>query len=192
MAKPHTLNGVHLVEIVIPMTSAELNRAVAAKQAELSDRILALETQAKSGPLAEAEEKELEDLRALGGPDIAQRVLSEKKAVIALRSVTRLQAVHRAQLRDDANKWLMEKMGLGKLEDIEQDAVPDDLGSQWQILFQAADIVSALAPDACAGWKVPETLADWVDVPDYIFTQALIETWALNPQFTFALPQGGK
>lgn len=183
------MNDVTVIELVRPMTTTYLQREVERRQAErraeteeLEAKIAAAEGQDKK-PAKRVTDR-LRVLQSVNGTQDAKEILEANTIVIALRSVTRGQAFHRGQMQLEARQWLMDQAGVETYEEINMDNVGDSIGQVWMAMYQAADIVCALVTEECKGWEIPKHLEEWADVPDWIFTRALSETWALNPQFT--------
>jgi len=187
-------SDISVVELVRPMTSEYLQREVARRQSERGAEIEQLEAEIAAMGAEDLEKSDLparlEVLRGVNGTQDAQDILEANTVKIALRSVTRREAFQRGQLQVQAREWLLEQAGVERYEDIDMGVVDDAIGQVWMAMYQAADIIPALIPDKCKGWKVPRDLEGWADVKDYIFTKALAETWALNPQFTIMQQSG--
>ena len=187
-------SDISVVELVRPMTSEYLQREVARRQSERGAEIEQLEAEIEAMSAEDLEKSDLPDrlevLRGINGTHDAQEILADHTVKIALRSVTRREAFQRGQLQVQAREWLLEQADVEKYEDIDMTQVDDTIGEVWMAMYQAADIIPALIPEQCKGWKVPKTLEGWADVKDYIFTKALAETWALNPQFTIMQQSG--
>lgn len=187
-------SDISVVELVRPMTSDYLQSEIAKRQDGRRAEIEQLEAIVAAMSDEEMEESDvptqLETLRSINGTQDAQEILAENTVKIALRSVTRREAFRRGQLQLQAREWLLDNAGVENYEDIDMTTVDDSIGSVWMAMYQAADIIPALVIEQCEGWDIPDDLEGWADVRDFIFTKALAECWALNPQFTLMTQSG--
>ena len=183
------MDDISVVEVQRPVSAQALTREVERIQAERSEEIQALrdllDGQEEQDP---ALESRLEELQSINGTQDAERILAESTVKIALRSVTRRQSFRRANLIEDSRRWLADRLGVSvdDLRGMDGSEMETEHGAMAYIMFQAADIMVALVPERCEGWDVPRSQEEWCDVPDWLFTQALTETWALNPQFVIS------
>jgi hypothetical protein len=173
------------------MTSVYLQKEIGRRQDGRRAEIEELEAEiAEAEAPGESVLEKLETLKSVNGTQDAEAILAANTIKIALRSITRREAFQRNQLQVQAREWLQDQTGAETYEDIVSKDVDDSIGSVWMAMYQAADIIPALVADQCEGWDVPDKLEDWADIPDHIFTSALAEAWALNPQFTLMQLEG--
>lgn len=186
------MGNVSVVELVRPMASDFLEQEVWRRQKERGEEIEALEARLEkdSEPDPDWVEERLTTLRSVNGTQDAEELLADNTIKIALRSITRRQAMKRGQLQTDAKAWLTEQAGAKTYEDVNIHEVDDDIGETWMAMYQAADIMVAIVPEQCKGWDIPKSQEEWADAPDWIFVKALSESWALNPQFVLGAMSG--
>ena len=178
----------YVIELLRPMSADALQKAIRLRQGEREEEIAELEAKlAEQDELGQPQDpawqKKLEALRNYNGKGDAEAILAGNTIKIAVHSVTRKEAFRRGKLQTQAREWLLGQLGVEKWGDVNTNELPEELAEHWVMMYQAADIIPALVPEECRGWKIPEKLEDWPGVKDYIFERALAETWALNPQF---------
>lgn len=112
-----------------------------------------------------------------------EKVKKNNTIRLALVPATRRQAYLRLDARNEAREWLQEQTGVEDADDLNFEDLSRELQIDWNIMFQAADIIGALVPDQCEDWTPPDSLNGWCDVSDLIFREALGAALQLNPQW---------
>lgn len=158
-------------------------------------------------PLGQAALAQFIEQAAKSDPEVELTPQAIKDALgvkIACRSLTRLQAVTRTQMRDTVLEWASDATDLPR-EEIDLAKVDFQVAAKVVIRLQAADILSCLVWEECAGiefgqepppwfgdievWTATKDTEDWVDAPDWLFTPLLDLAWQANPQLSLGAGQ---
>lgn len=128
-------------------------------------------------------------LRAIErGEDAKEQPAPEGTIRVPMVSATRVKAYDRNDARIELRKWILREMGVDPESEEADERVdladlPDRLQREWVTLFQATDIIGAMADLPCENWEPPAELAGWLEVMDYIYTPLLDKAWVLNPHW---------
>ena len=102
---------------------------------------------------------------------------SGERVVLVLGVATRREGIKRIRLIQENFAWLREQ-GYG-----DDDELPPEVAEQFAVMQQACNIAPVLVAEECENFQPPEAIADWLDVPDYVFSPALETAWKLNPHW---------
>lgn len=190
------MDDISVVKVIKPMSSTKMEAEIRKLQEERAAEIDSLAAQIEDIPDEELEESDLparlKVLQGVNGTQDAEEVMAANTIKIAVRSLSRGEAFQRSDIQREAKRWLADIMGVEEYDQIVIGEVDDHLKQQWMTMYQAADIIPALVPDACDGWDIPEDLEGWAELKDYIYTPALREAWAMNPQYEAIVLSGNR
>lgn len=134
-----------------------------------------------------------------------QQVLDALKVTITCHSLTRLEALRRAKMRDEVIEYALELTGMPR-ESLDLQKADFEHASVIITRLQAVDILACIDFDACKGiefgddppewfdldadhWVATDKPADWERAKDWFFEACLDVAHQANPQFLLGAGQ---